>query len=428
MNKAFLKIFIFALTIIASASCCKTPQPVKTERSKTLLYYLCGFNSISSFLAEDLEDIKSGYLPGDGQNDDVLLIYAHLLKKGGSYSTPNSPVLLRLYRNSSGEAVVDTLVVYEKNAISASSHQLNAVLSYVKDNYAAESYGLVFSSHGYGYLPSGYYSNSEKYESGELPAPGMRSGVPVPVPYVEPETDPSLPMTKCVGEDVVLIDGKKYSYHIDITDFSDAIPMHLDYILFDACLMGGIEVAYELKDKCGMIGFSSAEILAEGFDYTKASLHLLGSEKADPLQVCKDYFEYYDSQEGLYRSATISCVDCTQLDPLAQVCARLFDKYSSAIAGLDSSKVQRYYRFNYHWFYDLESILCEAGITSEELNQLRGALDKCILYKSATPDFIGSFDISVFSGLSMFLPCQGGDYLKNFYKGLAWNKATSLVR
>lgn len=427
MNKAFLKIFIVVLTIIASVSCCKTPQPEKTERGKVLLYYVCGFNSISSYLSDDIEDIKGGYLPGDGPNDDVLLVYAHLVK-GGSYSKPNPPVLMRMYRNSSGEAVIDTLVVYGEDAISASASQLNNVLSYAKDNFTAKSYGLVFSSHGYGYLPSGYYSNSEKYESGELPAPSLRSGAPVPVPYVEPEMDPSLPAVKCVGEDVVLIDGEKYSYYIDITDFSDAIPMHLDYLLFDACLMGGIEVAYELKDKCDVIGFSPTEILAEGFNYKKTSSYLLESEKADPLEVCEDFFNYYDSQEGLYQSATISLIDCGKLDPLAQVCARLFEKYSDVLATLDPSTVQRYYRFKYHWFYDLESILCEAGINSDELNELRAALDECVLYKAATPSFIGSFDIKVYSGLSMFLPSDGGNYLKNFYKGLAWNRATSLVR
>ena len=37
------------------------------------------------------------------------------------------------------------------------------------------------------------------------------------------------------------------------------------------------------------------------------------------------------------------------------------------------------------------------------------------------------FEIKVFSGLSMYLPANGSGYLDNFYKTLAWNKATKLV-
>ena len=40
------------------------------------------------------------------------------------------------------------------------------------------------------------------------------------------------------------------------------------------------------------------------------------------------------------------------------------------------------------------------------------------------------FDIPLVSccGLSMYLPCNGSEYLDNFYKTLEWNKATALVK
>ena len=47
--------------------------------------------------------------------------------------------------------------------------------------------------------------------------------------------------------------------------------------------------------------------------------------------------------------------------------------------------------------------------------------------KAATPSILGLFDINVFSGLSMYLPCDGSANLDNFYKTLAWNAATGLV-
>jgi hypothetical protein len=169
-------------------------------------------------------------------------------------------------------------------------------------------------------------------------------------------------------------------------------------------------------------------VLAEGFDYTKLTRHLFLNDVPRPENVCEDYFLYYDAQTGLERSATISCVDCGRLGSLAQVCSGLFSKYADSISQVDPGKVQRYFRSNYHWFYDLKSILVEAGIDAAELKSLEDALNECIIYKAATPSFIGSFDIEVFSGFSMFLPSNGGARLKEFYRTLEWNMDTGLVR
>jgi hypothetical protein len=223
------------------------------------------------------------------------------------------------------------------------------------------------------------------------------------------------------------------SYEIELDDFAAAIPMKLDYILFDACLMGGIEVAYELREKCVLAGFSQAEVLAEGFDYTTLAEHLLRNSVSDPKKVCEDYFTRYDIQSGLNRSATISLVDCSRLEPVARTCRRLFSKYRSGLGFIDPDKVQRYYRYSYHWFYDLESILTEAGADAAELEELRMAISGCISYKAATPSFIhgsaydGGFDIDTHCGLSMYLPCHGHPELDKYYRTLAWNRATGLV-
>jgi hypothetical protein len=300
----------------------------------------------------------------------------------------------------------------------------------VVNEFPARGYGMIFSSHATGWLPSGYYSNSKAYESGEYSSPALFSMdyTPSPVPYVAPEYDPSLPQTKSIGQDNVIIGEDNLSYEIDLPAFAEAIPKPFDYILFDACLMGGVEVAYQLRDKCRFVGFSQTEVLAEGLNYKTLAGHLLGLSEPDPVQVCDDFYAYYEAQNGVERSATVSVVDCSRMEPLAELCAELFDRYNSSISVLPSSIVQRYYRYNYHWFYDLESVLVEAGISAEELALLHDALDKCVVYKAATPSFMDSFDINVYSGFSMFLPSDGGARLKQYYKQLDWNIATGLVK
>ena len=401
-------------------------RAINDETRKVLILYSAGFNSISSYLKADIEDLKKGWIPSNLRPEDVILIYSHFPNQGDGYKVQTSPTLTRVYCDRNSTVVTDTLKIYPAGTISASAIQMNEVLTYIRDYFPAKSYGMIFSSHATGYLPSGYYQNpgTESGNTGWMSS--QRLGYSA-VPYVEPEHDPSLPMVKSVGQDQIGTYPSYTSYEMELTDFAEAIPMYLDYLLFDACLMGGIEVAYELRDKVGKLGFSQTEVLAEGYCYESITSHLLQAEEADPESVCRDFFNQYDIQTGVYRSATVSYVDCSKLDPLAECCKELFAEYSKEISALDHKKVQKYYRSDKHWFYDLESILVNAGINNEELAELQEALDHCIIYKAYTPRFMNEFDINTFSGFSMYLPCHGSKALDTFYKGLKWNIDTGLV-
>ena len=403
-------------------------REIVEEPRNVLLLYSAGFNSLSTYLAGDINDLISGDIPTGSRSKDVLLIYSHLPIRKGAYSQPNSPILMRVYKDMWGEVVKDTLLVCPETTHSADPSQLKMILNYVKDNFPAKTYGMIFSSHATGYLPTGYYSSPGSYVY--TPALSMMTegaGGGRGVPYVEPEYDPSFPMVKSVGQDQVGTYGSYISYEIQIEEFAQAIPMYLDYILFDACLMGGIEVAYELREKCGLVGFSQTEVLAEGFDYAAIPTHLLSGEKPDPAAVCMDYFKQYDVQTGLYRSATISLVDCSRLEPIAEICAELFRKYASKMAKLNPKTVQGYFRGEFHWFYDLVDIVLESGATEEELAALNEAVEDCMVYRASTPEFMESIEIETYSGFSMYLPCDGGVELDKYYRNLQWNIATGLV-
>ena len=434
MRKNIIHIMAFLMAAITCSSCewldfinC---QP-DNEARKVLLLYSAGFNSLSSYLISDIEDLKKGELPGNRCDDDILLVYSHQPSKHGTYNVSTPSHLTRIFRNKDGVTVCDTLVTYPEGTISSSALQLNNVLTYVRDTYPSGSYGMIFSSHATGYLPAGYYTSPDTYFfSGSTMArkAGIYPRIPAPVPYIEPEHDPSLPAVKSIGQDQTGIKGSYLSYEIELGDFAEAIPMHMDYILFDACLMGGIETAYELKDKCSMVGFSQTEVLAEGFNYPTLTKHLLMKERPDPKSVCDDYFQQYALQSGVYQSATISCIDCGKLDPLAETCRELFNKYETELKLIDPLTVQKYYRSNYHWFYDMRDIIKEAGATEEELLEVDKALAACTIYKAHTRSFMGSFAINAFSGLSMYLPCNGSTELDKYYRTLLWNQDTELVK
>ena len=55
---------------------------------------------------------------------------------------------------------------------------------------------------------------------------------------------------------------------MELADFASALPLpnhrKWDFILFEGCYMGSVEVAYELKDKTEAIIASSTEIVSPG--------------------------------------------------------------------------------------------------------------------------------------------------------------------
>lgn len=368
---------------------------------RVMVMISAGYNSLSGYLSEDLRDLESGYIPeGTYYSSDVLLVLARLPKSAGDYATPSAPVLYRLWANRSGEVQRDTIQVWSGNTQLCTKETIREALVTVQKKFSAQSYGVVFSSHASGWLPPGYYSNPSKFEASSGSLWSLRS----------------------IGEDRTPSGGTE----MDLNDFADAIPMHLDYCLIDACLSGCVEVAHALKGKADIVGFSPTEVLADGFDYKNITTYLF-AKPSNPVEVCREYFEYYNAQSGSNRSATITAVDTRKMGTLEAVCKELFQAYRLTLNTLYGDDVQGYFRYDRHFFYDLKDILVQAGISEQEEARLDAALAQCIVYQAAT-DYFLSIPLQRVCGLSMYLPSMGSTYLNNYYKeNISWNQATELV-
>lgn len=419
-------LFLTAAISLVSGCECNNVDPEKTGYDRVLILYAAGFNSLRNYIYEDINDLKSGYAPAR-KDKLAFLIVSHLSQTRDDYSTQTFPQLIQVYRDGKKGVVLDTLKAYGSNLSDPST--MRSILTDINKQFPSKHYGMVFSSHATGWLPVGYFTNPEDYEPSKS---GASRAAEHPLPpgflrHTERELLPGEPLTKSL----TLTNLVSLDQEMELKDFKASIPMHLDFLLFDACLMGCIEVAYELKDICDQIGFSPAEILADGFNYKSLAGHLLEKEVPDTRSVVDDYYQQYAAKtDRTDRSATISLVDCSKLDALASTCRTLFSKYSSEMAELDPYSLQRYWRNQKHWFYDLEDILVQAGIDSDERSALTSALDGCILYKAATDEFLkghGGFTIRTFCGFSMYFPWYGTAFLDGKYKELAWNKATGLV-
>ena len=398
---------------------------VESEETRSvMLLYSAGFNTLARYLDQNIRELDDGFIPErKSREDHILLVYSKLTarnEKGNlilEYDKPTKSALFRMYKVGD-DVIKDTIKVWGEDVIASSPETLRDVWQTVYDYFPAKSYGMVFTSHASGWLPSGYYNDPSVFEGNSewrlsSVFRNRRSYPPL-------ETFPAV---KSIGQDNI----PNNAVEMELDTFAEALPVHLDYLLLDACLSGCVEVAYQLRGKADIVGFSQTEVLAEGFDYRTITSRLL-QNTPDPIQVCKDYFERYDVLSGQYRSATISAVDTRELEPLTNLCKTLFQKYRTNLKTMNPRNVQGYFRSERHFFYDLRDILVKAGITSEEEAALVEALNRCVLYKAAT-DYFLSVRIYTACGLSMYLPANGSDFLDNFYKEhIAWNQATELVK
>lgn len=387
-----------------------TYYPSKNHNGKRLmLLYSAGFNSLSGYLKDDIESLCGGYVPSSDAEDDVLLVFRRLPASGIDFSTPTKPVLFKVYENDEGEIVRETLKEWSESTVASSKETMQSVFSYISEHFADYSYGMIFSSHGSGWLPAGYYANPQEFGDDYATSTG---GFNV--------------STKSIGQDRGS-DGS--SIEMELKEFAEGITAHLDYLVFDAEYMAGIEVAYELRNKCDYFAASATEILAEGLNYDLLSYRLLCSEQADIKGVCEDYYSYYAKQSGQMQSATITLVDCSKLSYLESVCHRIFESNGPAFNIASENGIQSFNRMSQRpFFYDMADVFRAAlGESSTDYSDVSAAIADCIVYKANTPAFMGKA-ISTFCGLSMFIPSLGRDYIKNYYNtNISWCRNTEYM-
>ena len=397
-------------------------------RDKVFIMYSMGYNNLSKDLNTNIDELLSGNIPSFRQDDDAILIFNHASHNHTSdYTIPTSPVLYHAYKMNDGSVRRDTLAIYEPGSNSASKEMLRDVLTLIHERFPANHYGMLVSSHATGWAPEKYcYNPPDKSSNGSWMAK-QNFFKPLDI-YVDEN-----PLTRSIGAHYI---GRgsilSNIYEIDLIDFVDAIPFHMDYMIFDCCLMGCIEVAYQLRNKCDKVCFSQTEILSQGMDYLTMSSHLFDNDEVNIEGIAYDYYSRYAEKPDLNkRSATISVVDCQKLDAVADVIKRNGAVINVLSGSGNRSKVQRYYRSSYavqHGiFYDLEDILLESNAENSEKEALKRAIDDCIICKYATPTFLTSLKIEHHSGLSMYLIDPERTALNKYYTTLDWNKATGLI-
>jgi len=182
--------------------------------------------------------------------------------------------------------------------------------------------------------------------------------------------------------------------------------------------MASVEVVYELKDKTDYMIASSTETIYEGFPYDMIIPELI-QPKIDFNAVAYAHFDYYNAQDGAYRSATISVIETRCLPDLAYSLKPLFENSAASLQSFDRTSVQRLDVSEEQYVFDLSDFVANILPDANRAGFIT-QLNKVVRYKNHTPQFILEYDINTYCGLSCYIPHPGRNDLTAYYKTLKW--------
>lgn len=353
-------------------------QPKPLTESHTLVIFMQGNNGLAEFMDSNLQRILAAYYDVPEGDNRILVFYDR-----GNYTR-----LTELYMND-GMAKQRLIEEYDTSLSTVDPDFVKSVLARVKQEAPADSYGLILSSHGGGWVPSDLY-DVYLLNEGTRSTPQAR-----PMFYGQDDYD-------CM----------------EIPDLVDALgDTHYKYIIFDACFMANVEALYDFRDSADYIVASAAEVLGAGFPYEKMIPMLFEYEDHSLLSICEEYMAYYKESSG-----TVALVDCKELEPLAEAMRAAM----AEIGEVNAEDVQAYDAFEYHLYFDLMHYV-ELGVANS--SAFEKALNRAVIYSGHTDTIltstgdVDSFELERSCGLSCYIPQQACPATEAAWRETAWAKA-----
>lgn len=414
----WMKKWVYGLLVVFLAACSnEIPEQQPAKRSgRTVLAYLISNNqagSLDTYLRNNVIDMYTAL--GNMKESCTLLVFYRPYTNDAPLSNPtlmsfytdgrgninNQPTLTGTNLSFESICQVAEKKEYTMNSqIATDPAVMEEVFKDMQTVAPSDSYGVIFGSHGTGWMKG----NSV--------------------------------LTKAFGDDS--------GYHIDIPDLANALKnsftKKLDFVLFDACMMGTAEVCYELKDVTSHCVGSVLETPVYGFPYDQL-LPYLYADSVDYSAVCHEFISF-NKTNNLW--GTCAAVDCSQMDNLAEAVKTKLLEWKEALLSVSMENVQQYGVNSYRYFsYDVLDFFRElgrkSGVADTDLNTeiafVQTALNQAVIAKEclAGPEyeFDGlTVDDARFCGIGMYIPGEYNHYVANktswndYYEtSIAWYRA-----
>lgn len=403
-----MKRLLYLWVTIAMLASCSNEIPEQEEATfngRTILVYLVANNAsdvkLDKYLktnivwmyqnmATDSDSCRLLVYYRPSQNDGLIAEPSILefISDGKGHINGRSALSTEEFSDVFGEATVLRTYIETEGYNATDPEVMAQVFRDMQTAAPSNSYGLIFGSHASGWMPA------------------------------------SATVSRAFGDD----DG----YSINIPELRDVLTNsfssgNLDFILLDACMMGSVEVAYELRNVADYCIASVMETSASGFPYQRM-FHYLSDTDVDYQRICTAFTDYYQSGWG-----TCAAIDCSRLDNLADAVAGELQNHAADISTLDYQNIQQYGASSYRNFsFDI-------GDFFRQLNggtipaSIQTALDQAVIAKSCIPgkySYLPEVDADRFCGIGMFFPEYTGvrssweDYYRtsiSWYQVVGWD-------
>lgn len=362
--------------------------PAPQQADRTVLAYVAADNTLSRFALEDLSEMVEGMAEVDTDKNN-LLVYID--------SSSGTPQLYWLRKNDHGQVEKMIIMDYEKrNSVGVT--EMKEVISYVYNTYKANSYGFIYWSHGDGWIP--YPLNNARW----------------------------------VGQDVSEGDNR-----MNISQFKEVLDVapHLDFLMFDACFMQSIEVAYELKECADYILASPTEIPGPGAPYQVLMPVVFNKNDNSAISIAASYYDFYEakykggtnnSNSNWTGGVSMSVIETSVLNEFAQHTKNIFANYYNVSVNINN--IMNYDRRPSKYYYDLDGYIKNLTNGNSDYSTWKLKFNKMQPYFKTTPRNFsstgGMFSMDGSAGISTFIIQGSNQVLQNNYKGTAWAIATGL--
>lgn len=454
--RQLFSLFLVVMTALLLPASCKDYEPVPYETTvlpgtpfkRTVLVYMAAQNSLITYSRDDSTEMADG------------MKYLHDKERVLMFLDDNRAP--RLYELRKGLKRPRLLRKWETDINSADTAQLTRMLRFMQEFSPSESYGLVLWSHASGWVPSPKsVAREERYNTANAGRTSAQSSSAhaATLPQVtsrstrnqlwetnitdytaQPTFTGRKPATfrpKSYGMDVgpngnlgrnkaALGD---WADEINIEDLSEAIiasGIHLRFIHFDCCLMGGIETYYELRNNADYIAASPIEISAIGGFYTDMLRWGYFSDEIKDLGITYSNYYINKGSQPYYDNfgLVFSIVNTKRLQAIADTMNSVVKEYYPARKADGSwnypavQEAQDYSRYvsRFHYrphFYDMNDAL-RRTLPEKDWNRVKKTIDAAIVYKFSTGRFFTGLtrtdqiymDLKNYCGISMFVPQQ----------------------
>ena len=217
----------------------------------------------------------------------------------------------------------------------------------------------------------------------------------------------------------------------DMVEAMETLEKPFEFILFDACYMGTMEVAYEFRHVADYQISSVMEVPAYGFPYDYFLGDLFKGTVEGYKEVCQSFVDYYKSEydEGKTAWGTIALIDSKEVENMTQAVRQQIVAHKDTLASYVPKRIQEYGRQAGQGIaHDLEHFVRDLN-GGETPQAFAEQLEKTVLYKGCLEEarytpYNYDVDATNYCGLGIYIPQSNKSKWNPYFKTLDWYEAS----